>query len=351
MIKKIFKNKSVITTVIAVILLIGMMTVSHKKKPTTPSLSPTLVELSTITEADMPRTTSTVGNLRAHQQTDISAKVGGYISKILFKEGDIVTAGTVLIQLDDAKEKNDLRAAASDAALSQLQYEHDYKAYKKGLLLQEQIYNTKVTNEKNQAIVKSDQTALTDMALTAPFSGEVGSQNINLGDYVTPGQKLVTLVDQKSLRVDYALPSQFAPQVKVGQSVIVTADGLPNKIYPASVTFVSPIIDRDSQTIAVHALLNNDNGDLKPGQFVDVHQTLGTLPHALLVPEQSVLAAENGYHVFTVTNNHAVAVLVKIGEHFMGKVQIVAGLKPNDQIITTGQNQIKDNDPVKVVGK
>ncbi len=344
-------KKIIIVAASVVIVLVGISFLSHKKKPVIPALAPTLVELSPVTVTNIPLTATAAGNLTANQQTDISSKVGGYISKILFKEGDFVNVDTLLIQLDDEKEQNDLAAAKADAALSALQYERENKAFKKGLILQDDVYNAKVTNEKNQAIVKADKTALDDMALTAPFSGYVGSKSISVGDYVSPGQKLVTLVDQKNLRVEYALPSQYAPQLQVGQAATITADFLPGKSFPAKVDFVSPYIDADSQTIAVHAILNNENGDLKPGQFVNVNQTLGTLPHAILVPENSVFVSMNGAHVFTVKNDHALSIPVKIGERIFGKVQIIDGLKPNDQVITTGQNLVKDNDPVKIIIK
>lgn len=341
-------RKITLFTGLAVIILIGIIFLLHKKKPAPPVIGPTLVELSAVTVSDIPLTVTAAGNLAANQQTNISPKVGGYVSKILFNEGDFVNAGTLLIQLDNEKEQNDLSAAKADADLSALQYERENKAYKKGLILQDDVYNAKVTNEKNQAVVKTDQTALDDMALTAPFSGLLGSKNVNVGDYVSPGQKLITLVDQKNLRVEYALPSQYAPQLQIGQATTITADFLPGKQFSAKVNFISPYIDTDSQTITVHAVLNNESGDLKPGQFVNITQTLGTLSRAILVPENSVLASMNGYYVFTVKNNHVVSIPVKIGERIDSKVQITAGLKPTDNIITTGQNVVKDNDPVNI---
>lgn len=343
-------KKIIITSAVAVVVLIGIGVLSHKKTPSVPAIPPTAVQLSAVSVADVPLTATAAGNLVANQQTDISPKIGGYITKISFKEGDFITANAVLFQLDDEKEQNDLAAAKADAGLSALQYAREVKAFKKGFILQDDVYNAKVTNEKNQAAVKTDQTAVDDMALTAPFSGYVGSKNVSVGDYVSPGQKLVTLVDQKSLLVEYALPSQYAAQLQLDQPVTITADFLPGKNFPAKVSFISPYIDADSQTIAVHALLNNENNQLKPGQFVNVRQTLGTVSHAILVPENSVLPSLNGYHVFIVKNDHAVSVSVKVGEHIDGKVQIISGLQATDKIVTAGQNQIKDNDVVKIAG-
>src|SRR5260221_10668553 len=94
-------KKIIIIVAVTVIVLVGIGFLSHKKKPVIPALAPTVVELSPVTIADIPLTATAAGNLVANQQTDISPKVGGYISKILFKEGDFVNVGTLLIQLDN----------------------------------------------------------------------------------------------------------------------------------------------------------------------------------------------------------------------------------------------------------
>lgn len=342
------KKIILISTAAAILLVVGIV-LSHKKISAPPSLPPTLVELTPVKVTDIPLTATAAGTLIANQQTDISPKVGGYITKILFSEGDFVKAGATLIQLDNEKETNDLSAAKADAALSQLQYDHENKAFKRGLILQDQVYNAKVTNEKNEAIVQADQSALDDMTLTAPFSGYVGSKNVSVGDYVSPGQKLVTLVDQQHLLVKYTLASQLAPQLKVGQTATITASFLPGKTFTGQVNFVSPYIDPDSQTIEVHVVLDNAQGDFKPGEFVAITQTLGTLSHAILVPENSVFATMNDYHVFVVNNNHVKSIPVKTGEHIAGQVQIISGLTAKDAVISVGQDQVKDGDLIKVV--
>ena len=99
----------------------------------------------------------------------------------------MVKAGTVLIQLDDRKQEDDLTAAKANAELSQLQYERDLKALKKGLILQATLYSDKVAYDKNEVIVKTNQTSLEDMTLTAPFDGYLGAKQFSLGDYVKPG--------------------------------------------------------------------------------------------------------------------------------------------------------------------
>lgn len=332
---------------VLLLFLIGFLSKHHHpiKPPALPAIA---VSLTPVTTANIPLTATSVGSLFAEQATDISPKMGGYVSNILFKEGDFVSQGALLIQLDDRKEQNDLAAAKVDAELSQRQYDHDALAYKKGLILQDTLYNSKVTNEKNEALVKEEKTAVDNMALIAPFSGYVGEKKVNLGDYVSPGQKLVSLVDQQHLQVHYVLPAKFSPQISLNQRVTLTTDTLPGKSFIALVTFISPVIDPDSQTIAVHASLNNP-GNLKPGQFVNVTHQLSIISNALLIPENCLIASMNGYHVFTIKNNHAVATKVSIGEHVGNTVQITQGLSAKDSVVSLGQDQLKDGDLVSII--
>lgn len=335
-----------IAALVCVVVLIFVF--PHKRAKPAPSDPATLVALSPVEMTNIPIVATATGNLIANQSTNISPKVAGYVTKILFNDGEFIKNGTPLIELDASKQADDLASAKAEAAMSRLQYERDLHAYKKGLILQSVVYQEKVTNQKNQALVKTSKTLLDDMDLTAPFSGYLGAKTFSLGDYVTAGQKLVSLVDKQHLKVVYSLPSFYAPKLKVGQSVIITADFLPGLTLPAKVTFIAPSVDANSQTIQVHAMLDNRQNQLKPGQFVNVKQTLGMQRHAILVPEDSVTADLSGHHVFIVKNNKAVALPVNIGERVYGKVQITTGLKAGDQIITKGQLLLKNGSNVKV---
>lgn len=346
--KKTNKIKLIGFAVGVVCIIVFVLLFSHNNTKPVAVDPATLVELNPVEVTNIPIIVTATGNLVANQSTNISPKVAGYVTKILFKDGEFVKSGTILIKLDASKEINGLASAKAEAKMSQLQYNRDEKAYKKGLILQSVIYQDKVTNEKNQALVKTDQTLLDDMDLAAPFSGYLGAKTFSLGDYVTAGQKLVSLVDKQHLKVVYSLPSFYAPKLKIGQRVIITANFLPDFTLPAKVTFIAPSVDSNSQTIEVQAILDNSQNELKPGQFVNVKQTLGTQKNAILVPEDSVKADLNGHHVFEVKNNKATSVPVTIGERVYGKVQITQGLKTGDRIITKGQLLLKDGGKVKI---
>ena len=322
---------------------------SHKKNKTVALNPPTLVKLSPVEVTNIPIIATATGNLVTNQQTDVSPKVGGYITQVLFNEGDFVKTGAVLITLDNSTQKNNLATAKTNEKLDQLNYQRNATLGKKSMVAQSTVDSALNTYKKDKITVRIDKKSLSDMTLRAPFSGYLGAKIVSVGDYVTPGQKLVNLVDQQHLKIDYSLPSRYAPDLKLDQPVTVTADFLPNTVFDAKVSYIAPSVDPDSQTIDVHAILNNPQNQLKPGQFVNVQQRLGTRQNAILIPEGSDFVTIDSTHVLGVRHNKAVTIPITIGEHLYGKVQVIKGLEKGDEIITTGQEQLKNGNPVKVV--
>lgn len=313
---------------------------------------PQPVELNTVKIISLPNTVTTTGSVYAYQSTNISAQVSGYVTQIYYQEGEYVTAGTPLIQLDNRSEKDALISAKAALSLSNLQYKRDQKLLSRGLITQDIYYNVKVTNQQNQATANADQTQLDNKTIKAPFNGTIGKRSISVGDYVTAGNPITTLVDNHQLRVEYTLPSSYQYQIKLGQKVIVTTDTSSSNSYfimTGKVSYIASSIDQDTQTIVVHAILDNKNHLLKSGQFVTITQVLGPAKNAIVVPTQSIFASLSGYYVFSVKDNKAIKIPIKIGKKFKNVIEVIQGLKPNDKIVVAGQNHLSNDQAVNVV--
>ena len=343
-----------ITITVSTLVVVGIITtgvtyhLKHKKQHHAATIPAIPVKLSTVKMTDLPTIATANGTLTANQSTYISAKVSGYVTAINYKEGQYINTGTTLIQLDNSKEKDNLVAAKTAAELSKLQFQRNKKLYKRHLIKQDDLYNSKVINQQKQATTVSDANDLANKTIVAPFSGYVGAKTISVGDYIQAGSKLVKLVDTRLLRIDYSLPSRYLSQLHLGQGVTVTSNVFPSTSFVAQVSYIAPTVDSISQTIEVHALLNNKNNLLKPGQFVKIQQQVGAIQKALLAPTQSVIASLNNYYVFTVKNNKAVKVPVKLGRRFAETIEVTSGLKADEKIVVAGQNQLKSGSKVKI---
>lgn len=333
--------KSIVIAILFLMSIIALFIHHHTKTPKT-SVSPAVsVRVAKPLQQNLTQTTTTTGSLIADKSTIITPRASGYITAISFQEGQTVKAGQVLFQLDSQTQQNALTAAEASFALSKLQYDRDAQFLKKGFITQDLYYAAKVALKQNQAKLQDAQTDLANRTITAPFDGTVGGLSVSLGGFVNPGNTLTTLVDNNHLRAEYALPVKNLNQIQPNQPVTIFDSAKKNKIT-ATVSYISPSIDSLTQTIHIHANIDNTAHIFKPGEFVTIMQTIGTQQQTLLVPEQSVLASINGYHVFVVKNKKTIKTPVKIGDHINGNVIITSGLTAVDEVIIAGENQVKD---------
>jgi membrane fusion protein (multidrug efflux system) len=317
-------------------------------KPTALPSSPVMVTTTIVTDGSMPLVVNAIGNIVPIQQTYISPKQNGYIKQIEFTEGQNVNKGQILIQLDDDVVQANL---AADAA----QMNFDLKVYRRyksllhaGGVSRERVEEALSTYQIAQAKVVQDQINLANTTLSAPFSGTMGANNIAVGQFVTAGQNLAQLIDQSKFRIEYTVPGNMAKQLQLGQPVKIMVPLAPPEIFTGTVTFIAPFIDPQSGTVTVHAVIPAPQVRILSGTFVQVTQSIGTKPHVLLVPEQSIVPSLGSYHVFTVVNGKADGIPVNLGNNHHGMVEITQGLKAGSVIVVTGAQNLKDGQTVSV---
>lgn len=222
------------------------------------------------------------------------------------------------------------------------------KLAKDGYLSSEALDTANSTLSAKKALLASNQEGLDDTVLRAPFAGTIGAKNINVGDYAASATKLVRLVNRQQLKVIYHLPQADLSKVHLGQNIQVTAKAYPNKIFTAKISFIAPDVDPDTGTFEVHALLNNKNDLLAPGEYINVTQDLGAAQQELLIPESALQSSIQGDYVFVVRNNKAVKQSVTAGQHIDNSVVISKGLNSKDWVVVMGQKNIKNGLAVKI---
>lgn len=311
------------------------------------AMSAVLVKAISVQPANLSQDIHAVGSLTA-RSVQITPEISGHVDKILFKDGAEVKEGEVLVMLED-----DVYRAQSSSAKARLQYsENNYKRMallgKKGIVAQQAIDQADSDLKEKRAAAEESTVMLNRMKLTAPFAGIVGRSQVNPGDYVTVGKDVVTLTDVKHLRIEYTVPEKYLPSLKTGQSVTVTTSSYPGEKFIGKLSFISPTINTSNRSIAVYADIDNSNGKLAPGMYVDVSQSLGVTADALMIPARSVMPVLDGAQVYKVVDGKAEVVDVKIGARTPDDVQVTEGLKKGDVVITDGQFKIKSGMPVQI---
>jgi len=317
------------------------------KPPGVPPPMP--VEAAQVRIGTVERTVTAVGSLLSNESVVIRPEIAGRISEIAFKEGQRVTKGTVLVRLDDAIARATLAQAQASIAFSRAELSRADQLVRQntGPLRNREQASAKLLAD--EAAVQLARAQLDKQVIAAPFDGVLGLRKASVGDFVQAGKDIVNLEDIDTLKLDFRVPEMFLPAVKVGQTVKVAVDAFGGRSFDGTVYAIDPLVDVNGRALAIRARVPNPDGSLRPGLFARVSLTLTTVPDAVLIPEQAIVAFGKDQFVFKVVDGKVAQTRVVLGERRNAEVEIAKGLAPGDMVVTAGQLKIRDGVPVTVL--
>lgn len=341
-------KKSIAAIILLFLLIAGLIFIKHKHNPPQMTDDTVLVEATKVKQGSITIDAHAIGTLAAAKTVPLTPEIAGHVAKILFEDGSFVKQGTPLIQLDDAVYRAKLASAKANLQYSQANYNRMILLGKQGAISKQAIEQAQADLQEKKAVEEESQVTVDKMTLTAPFDGMLGQAKVNPGNYVQVGQEVVTITDTHHLHVQYSVSEKYLPQLKLQQEVKLTTNAYPNKEFIGKVAYISPTIDMNNRTISLYAEVDNSQGLLTAGLFVNVTQQLGTVNDGLIVPATSLVPTIDGQQVFKIVNNKAVAVTVTIGQRTLNSAQITNGLTADDVIVIAGQDKLKQGTSVKV---
>ena len=190
----------------------------------------------TVETQSVPRSAPGIGSIVAVHQVTVNPEVAGRVTKIFFQPGQTVKAGDPLVQLNDAPDRGDLANYQAQARLAQITLARSRQLVKRQFTPQETVDQNQSQLDQTNAKIQKTQAIIAQKLIRAPFSGQLGVRQIDLGQYLSAGAPIVTLTDLSMLYVNFTLPSQRAPEIAVGQQVNVTADAYPGRTFTAKLT-------------------------------------------------------------------------------------------------------------------
>jgi RND family efflux transporter MFP subunit len=188
--------------------------------------------------------------------------------------------------------------------------------------------------------------ALADTVVRAPFAGVVGERLVSVGDYVTRGTKVASVLRTSPLRVQLTVPEQYSAEVAVGRSVSFEVDASPGKKFTGQVRYVSPALEASSRTLVVEAVVPNDAGALKPGSFATALIEQANQSPGILIPAAAVRTVAGTSRVFVVSGDKVEERLVTIGQLVGDLVEVTSGLEAGDTVATSNVAQLTDGSRV-----
>src|SRR6516165_758072 len=331
----------------------GMAAYFANNKPPPAQISAAEVK----TEA-VPRFATGIGSIAAVHQVTINPEVGGRVTKIFFEPGAAVKAGDPLVQLNDAPERGDLASYEAQARWAQTTLERSSQLAQREFAARETVDQKQSQLDQARAMIIKTEALIAQKLIRAPFSGQLGTRQVEVGQYLNPGAAIVTLTDLSTLYVNFTLPSQMRAQISVGQRVNVTADAFPGRNFSAEITTIEPQISADTRTMTVQATMPNPDNALLPGMFVNAAVVLPPQPDMMVLPETAVDYTLYGDSVYVIHEDgkgakgdailKAVRTPVKTGARWGNNVTILDGLKPGDRVIAAGQVKVQNGAQVAI---
>ncbi|HJS24714.1 MAG TPA: efflux RND transporter periplasmic adaptor subunit [Pyrinomonadaceae bacterium] len=207
------------------------------------------------------------------------------------------------------------------------------------------VARTNVANAQAQLALA--QKNLSYAVIPAPIDGYVSERTADLGEYVSPQQKVVTIVRTNPLRIRIDIPEQAIPEVSVGQSVSITTSAWPDRNFSGRVARIAPNVSATSRTLTVEAEIENSSGTLKPGQFATVRILQERAEPAVLVPARAVVNEAGVSRLYVIKNGHAEQRIVQTGQAEGDLIEIKSGMAADEQVATSNIEQLSDGIAVK----
>jgi membrane fusion protein (multidrug efflux system) len=222
---------------------------------------PVGVELAKVQKQTLRDDAEAVGTLRSRQNVMLRPEVAGRILALGFADGARVSAGQVLVQLDDTLQRAEVQQSLAQMSIAKANYKRNQELVAQNFVAQRVLDESAASLQVAEAQLGLSCARLERMRIVAPFAGVVGIRNINVGDFVKDGAELINLEDIGTLYVDYRLPERYQAKLAVGQTIELRLDAVPNRLYKANLEAIDPTIDANGRSIGVRAILPNGPGE------------------------------------------------------------------------------------------
>lgn len=296
------------------------------------------VPASMMTFAD---TVEAVGTTRAVRAVELHPATTGRVSALHIIPGAEVRAGAVLLRLEDAAERAALKSAEATLAEARAAYDRQARLDSSGSTTGAAIEAAQATLLRAEAERDMAQAALDDLELRAPFAGVVGFTDLAPGQLVTPADIVTSLDDLSRIEVGFRVPERVMARIAPGLGVTLVSSAWPGRVFDGTINAVDTRVDQATRSIALRAVVDNGDGAMVPGMFMEVSLVLDRR-QALAVPERALIISGTQAHVFAVQDGRARRVEVVTGQSRDGLIEVSGALEEGTAVIVSNLHRVTE---------
>jgi membrane fusion protein (multidrug efflux system) len=265
-----------------------------------------------------------------------------------------VQAGDVLLTLDRATDLAELAALEAQAELSGQELGRAQNLFSRGAISGSEIDRRSAESAAARANVEAQRARIAQKVIRAPFAGEIGIRQVDLGQHIEPGTAIVTLQALDPIHVNFMLPQQLLAQVRVDLPVAIRLDALADRHFAGHITAIEPRVDISTRNFEAQATLDNSEHLLRPGMFAQVQIDLGATENVVVIPQTSISYNPYGDSVWVVVgagggeadaNAQTFSIerrLVKLGRRRGDLVQVSQGIEAGEEVATSGLLKLRN---------
>ncbi|HKP93845.1 MAG TPA: efflux RND transporter periplasmic adaptor subunit [Chthoniobacterales bacterium] len=316
------------------------------------------VSSATVKEADWPPILYSVGTISPVQGATVATELGGTVTEVGFENGAMAKKGDILIKLDASSEEAQLRSADADAELAKADVERSRDLATRKVISKAELDAAEAKAAQKIAQADNMRAMISKKEIRAPFDGQLGIRQVNIGQMINAGQLVVQIQALDSVYVDFALPQQRLVQLTPGLNVRVTTDAVSDRKFEGKLSAINPAVDPVTRNVTVQALLENKDHTLRPGMFAKVEVVLPEQQKTLIIPGSAVSYAPFGDSVFVIekkkdekTGKESEVLrqqFVRIGEARGDFVSVTKGLKAGEVVVGTGVFKLRNGMAVTI---
>ena len=304
-----------------------------------------------------PATLNAIGTMAAVQGVTVSADLPGVVDRIAFESGLPVREGDVLAVLDTRQERAQLAAAEAQRDLARVNFDRMEGLLNERVVSRAEFDRATADERQGKARVGEITAMIERKTIRAPFAGVLGIRHVNLGQYLSGGDALVTLQTLNPVYVNFGVPQQAMAQVRAGRAVRVTTDDRDKVDLAGRITAIDSVVDESTRNVQAQATLANVAGRLRPGMFVQTEVTVGSPSAVIALPASAISYTPYGNSVFVVSDlkdqrgkiyRGVRQQFVKLGASRGDQIAVVSGVKAGDEVVTSGVFKLRNGAAVHI---
>jgi membrane fusion protein, multidrug efflux system len=321
-------------------------------------MPPTTVTSAEVKQENWPMLLSAVGSVNAVEGAVVSTELGGVVAEIKFENGGLAKKGDVLVRLDASAEEAQLHSAEADLEWAKADWERANGLAAGKVISKAELDAAESKYKQKAAAVDQMRSMITKKTVRAPFDGQLGIRQVNVGQSIDARQPIVPLTSLDPVYVDFALPQQHLSQLSEGLEAQIRSDAMPGRAFAGKLTAINSMVDASTRNVSLQATLPNPDHVLRPGMFAKVNVVLPRKEPVLAIPATAIAYAPYGDSVFVIekkkdpkSGKESEVIrqqFIRTGETRGDFVTVVQGLKAGETLVSSGVFKLRNGMPVVI---